>query len=160
MRKTKLSFDLSCNSMATTAYLRVSTGTHGPPSSYKSRSQRRPSPRLSASASHHLPLYQDKAVTPTPLKDIFTPIWAGPSYPTTNRPKSQNALRFEIIITFLYTVVSYWMSIGLISRNIRALKRRNSVYSCDGSPRPLHAKRSKPAKRLFNFVFVSNSSAK
>jgi hypothetical protein len=34
---------------------------------------------LSASASHHLPLYQDKAVTPTPLKDIFTPIWAGPS---------------------------------------------------------------------------------
>jgi hypothetical protein len=33
---------------------------------------------LSASASHHLPLYQDKAVPPTPLKDIFTPIWAGP----------------------------------------------------------------------------------
>ena len=25
-----------------------------------------------------LPLYQGKAVTPTPLKDIFTPIWAGP----------------------------------------------------------------------------------
>src|ERR1700758_2833797 len=64
--------------MATTAYLRVSTGTHGPPSSCKSRSQRRPSPRLSASASHHSPLYQDKAVTPPPLKDIFTPIWAGP----------------------------------------------------------------------------------
>jgi hypothetical protein len=62
--------------MATTAYLRVFTGTQGPPSSCKSRSQRRPSPRLSASASHHLPLYQDKAVTPTPLKDIFTPIWA------------------------------------------------------------------------------------
>jgi hypothetical protein len=29
-------------------------------------------------ASHHLPLCQDKAVTPTSLKDIFTPIWAGP----------------------------------------------------------------------------------
>src|ERR1700736_3238286 len=68
----------SRNSMATTAYLRVSTGTQGPPSSCKSRSQRRLSPRLSASASHHLPLYQDKAVTPTPLKDIFTPIWARP----------------------------------------------------------------------------------
>ena len=27
---------------------------------------------------YHLPLYQGKAVTPTPLKDIFTPIWAGP----------------------------------------------------------------------------------
>jgi hypothetical protein len=26
----------------------------------------------------HLSLYQNKAVTPTPLKDIFTPIWAGP----------------------------------------------------------------------------------
>src|SRR5262252_4989522 len=26
----------------------------------------------------HLPLYQDKAVTPTSLKDIFTPIWSGP----------------------------------------------------------------------------------
>src|SRR5258708_18477819 len=64
--------------MATTAYLRVSTGSQGPPSSCKSMSQRRPSPRLSASASHHIPLYQDKAVTPTPLKDIFTPIWAGP----------------------------------------------------------------------------------
>ncbi len=25
-----------------------------------------------------LSLYQDKTVTPTPLKDIFTPIWAGP----------------------------------------------------------------------------------
>ena len=24
------------------------------------------------------PLYQGKAITPTPLKDIFTPIWAGP----------------------------------------------------------------------------------
>jgi hypothetical protein len=35
---------------------------------------------LSASASHHLPLYQDKAVTPTHLKDIFTPIWAGPFF--------------------------------------------------------------------------------
>src|SRR4029077_11473299 len=68
--------------MATTAYLRVSTGSQGPPSSCKSRSQRRPSPRLSASASHHLPLYQEKAVTPTPLKDIFTSIWAGPFPPT------------------------------------------------------------------------------
>jgi hypothetical protein len=29
-------------------------------------------------ASHHLPLYQDKAVAATPLKDIFTPIWTGP----------------------------------------------------------------------------------
>src|SRR6516225_1803511 len=29
-------------------------------------------------AAHHLPLYQDKAVTPTSLKDIFTPIWSGP----------------------------------------------------------------------------------
>jgi hypothetical protein len=35
--------------MATTAYLRVSTGTQGPPSSCKSRSQRRRSLRLSAS---------------------------------------------------------------------------------------------------------------
>jgi ATP-dependent DNA ligase len=25
-----------------------------------------------------LPLYQDKAVTPTSLKDIFTPIWSEP----------------------------------------------------------------------------------
>jgi Domain of unknown function (DUF4158)/Tetratricopeptide repeat len=33
---------------------------------------------LSASASHHLPRYHGKAFTPTPLKDIFTPIWAGP----------------------------------------------------------------------------------
>src|ERR1700726_2789378 len=79
MRKTKLSFDL----IRATAWQRrlicaFSTGTQGPPSSCKSRSQRRPSPRLSASASHHLPLYQDKAVTPTPLKDIFTPIWARP----------------------------------------------------------------------------------
>jgi hypothetical protein len=49
-----------------------------PPSSCKGGSQRRPSPRLPAAASHHLPLYQDKVVTPTPLKDIFTPIWAGP----------------------------------------------------------------------------------
>jgi hypothetical protein len=29
-------------------------------------------------AAHHLPLYQDKPVTPTSLKDIFTPIWSGP----------------------------------------------------------------------------------
>src|SRR5208337_894539 len=29
-------------------------------------------------AAHHSPLYQDKAVTPTSLKDIFTPIWSGP----------------------------------------------------------------------------------
>src|ERR1700738_2053050 len=29
-------------------------------------------------SAHHLPLYQDKAVTPTSLKDIFTPIWAEP----------------------------------------------------------------------------------
>jgi len=28
-----------------------------------------------------LPLYQDKAVTPTSLKDIFTPIWAEPIQP-------------------------------------------------------------------------------
>ena len=28
---------------------------------------------------HHSPLYQDKAATPTSLKDIFTPIWSGPS---------------------------------------------------------------------------------
>src|SRR5260370_5214041 len=27
---------------------------------------------------HHSPLYQDKAVKPTSLKDIFTPIWSGP----------------------------------------------------------------------------------
>jgi hypothetical protein len=26
-----------------------------------------------------IPLYQDKAVTPTSLKDIFTPIWSEPS---------------------------------------------------------------------------------
>src|SRR5260370_38856901 len=29
-------------------------------------------------AAHNSPLYQDKAVTPTSLKDIFTPIWSGP----------------------------------------------------------------------------------
>src|ERR1700747_3855610 len=29
-------------------------------------------------SAHHLPLYQDKAVTPTSLEDIFTPIWSGP----------------------------------------------------------------------------------
>jgi hypothetical protein len=77
MRKTNSLLTFSRDSIATTAYLRVSTGTQGPPSSCKSRSQRRPSPRLSASASQHLPLYQGKAVTPTPSKDIFTPIWAG-----------------------------------------------------------------------------------
>ena len=32
-------------------------------------------------SAHRLPLYQDKAVTPTSLKDIFTPIWSGPQSP-------------------------------------------------------------------------------
>jgi len=32
-------------------------------------------------AAHHLPLYQDKAVTPTSLEDIFTPIWSGTVFP-------------------------------------------------------------------------------
>jgi Tn3 transposase DDE domain len=31
-------------------------------------------------ATHHSPLYQDEAVTPTSLKDIFTPIWSGPRF--------------------------------------------------------------------------------
>jgi hypothetical protein len=74
MRKTKLSLTFSRNSMATTAYLRVSTGTQGPPSSCKSRSQRRPLPRFSASASQHLALYQGKAVDrKTAFGRIFTP---------------------------------------------------------------------------------------
>ncbi len=107
MRKTKLSFDLFAQQHGNDGLFARFYRHPGSAILLQSRSQRRPSPRLSASASHHLPLYQDKAVTPTPLKDIFTPIWAGPSYPTTNRPKSQNALRFEIIMTFLYTVVSY-----------------------------------------------------
>jgi Resolvase, N terminal domain len=29
-------------------------------------------------SAHHLPLYQDKEVMPTSLKDIFTPIWSEP----------------------------------------------------------------------------------
>jgi hypothetical protein len=78
MRKTKLSFNLFAQQHGNDGLFARFYGSQGPPSSCKSRSQRRPSPRLSASPFHHLPLYQDKAVTPTPLKDIFTPIWAGP----------------------------------------------------------------------------------
>jgi hypothetical protein len=51
------------------------------------------------------------------------------------------------------------MSIGVISRNIRAQKQKNSGRSRGRSPTPSHAKRRKPAKRLFTFVFVSNSLA-
>src|ERR1700751_3149032 len=79
MRKTKPSFDLVAQQHGNDGLF---ASFYRPPGSailLQSRSQRRPSPRLSASASHHLSLYQDKAVTPTPLKDIFTPIWAGPS---------------------------------------------------------------------------------
>jgi len=77
MRKTKLSVDLFAQQHGNDGLFARFYQHPG-----SARSQRRPSPRLAASASHHLPLYQDKAVTPTPLnlKDIFTPIWAGP-YP-------------------------------------------------------------------------------
>jgi hypothetical protein len=104
----------SRDSMATTAYLRVSTGTQSPPSSCKSRSQRRPSPRLSASASHHSPLYQDKAVTPTPLKDIFTPIWAGPL----------NGQRFKYSATAEYSQLEEVPPFGLAKKHSSAALRK------------------------------------
>jgi len=36
------------------------------------------------------PLYQGKAVTPTPLKDIFTPIWAGPWFASAKSYRNSN----------------------------------------------------------------------
>jgi len=74
-------------------------------------------------------------------------------YPRTNRPKSQNASPlFRIIITFLYTVVIIWVSIGENSRNIRAQKRKISISSRRRSPRPSHAKRRKACcKKTFHF---------
>jgi hypothetical protein len=64
--------------MATTAYVRVlpAPRVRHPPAKAGLKGVHRQDCRRHAS--HHLPLYQDKAVTPTPLKDIFTSIWAGP----------------------------------------------------------------------------------
>jgi len=53
------------------------------------------------------------------------------------------------IITFSYNVVNIWVSTAEISRSIRALKGKNSVPSRGTSPKPSHAKRRKPGKRLF-----------
>ena len=78
MRKTKLSFDLFAQQHGNDGLFARFYRHPGSAILRKGRSQRRPSPRLPAAASHHLPLYQDKVVTPTPLKDIFTPIWPGP----------------------------------------------------------------------------------
>jgi hypothetical protein len=104
------------DSMATTAYLRVSTGTQGPPSSCKSRSQRRPSSRLSASVSYHLPLYRGKTVTPTPLKDIFTPIWAGP-YSRAHRQTRNGAAMESMLRPNLPTWRPYLASIRIPAKN-------------------------------------------
>jgi hypothetical protein len=79
MRKTKLSFDLfarqHCNDGLFARFYRH------PGSAIllqKQVSKASIAPRLSGHAAHYLPLYQDKAVTPTSLKDIFTPIWSEP----------------------------------------------------------------------------------
>jgi hypothetical protein len=61
--------------MATTVYLRVSTGTQGSAILLQKQVSKASIAKI---VGDHLPLYQDKALTPTPLKDIFTPIWAGP----------------------------------------------------------------------------------
>jgi hypothetical protein len=63
--------------MATTAYLRVSTGTQGPPILLQKQVSKASIAKI-VGVSLPPPLYQGKAVTPTPLKDIFTPIWAAP----------------------------------------------------------------------------------
>jgi hypothetical protein len=54
-------------------------------------------------APHHLPLYQDKAVTPTSLKDIFTPIWSGPlegNMSTRARPSSSVLVQILLSVCF------------------------------------------------------------
>jgi hypothetical protein len=64
-----IDFLLSAKRDSVTAqrFLTKAVGGENPPEPRELRC-----PRLSASASHHPPLYQDKAVTPTPLKDIYT----------------------------------------------------------------------------------------
>ena len=77
MRKTKLSFDLFArqhgNDGLFTRFYR-----HPGPAILLQKQFSKASIAKIVGVSLPPPLYQGKAVTPTPLKDIFTPIWAGP----------------------------------------------------------------------------------
>jgi len=77
IRKTKLSFDLFAqqhgNDGLFARFLPAPRVRH-PPAKQVSKA----SIAKIVGVSLPPPLYQGKAVTPTPLKDIFTPIWAGP----------------------------------------------------------------------------------
>ena len=64
--------------MATTAYLCVSTRNPEPAILPQKQVSKASIAKMVGVSLPPLPLYQDKAVTPTPLKDIFTSIWAGP----------------------------------------------------------------------------------
>jgi hypothetical protein len=50
-------------------------------------------------ATHHSSLYQDKAVTPTSLKDTFTPIWSGPFQRNSTIQRGKLCLLFLILMT-------------------------------------------------------------
>src|SRR4029077_819510 len=79
MRKTKLSFDLFArqhgNDGLFTRFYR-----HPGPAILLQKQVSKASIAKIVGVSLPPPLYQGKAVTPTPLKDIFTSIWAGPGF--------------------------------------------------------------------------------
>ena len=79
MRKTKLSFDLFARQHGNDA-LFTRFCRHPAPAILLQKQVSKASIAKIVGVSLPPPLYQGKAGTPTPLKDIFTPILAGPFY--------------------------------------------------------------------------------